>query len=280
MTFQEIEKLNKVNDQLSDFPNTTENQVTIETIKSNLGNIIHFEIKNEFLLKKLNSISFKPTESYFPEMENKIREESWQNAIVEINEVILLVINELQKNALVSSQEDIEKIISKGSENNFFEFKSTLRWDLKESKINKELEQVVVKSIASFSNCKGGNLLIGVENNGNILGLSLDYKTWKDGEGTNDEFELHLRNLLENSFGINFTTNQLDIKFPVIKVKTNDLEICHIKILPTKKPLFVAKKDKQGVTREVFYIRSGNSSKEIEKMSEFFEYAKSRFKTE
>jgi predicted HTH transcriptional regulator len=87
--------------------------------------------------------------------------------------------NELQKSAVVNSQEDIEKIIGKGLENKFFEFKSSLRWDLKESIINKELEQVVIKTIAAFNNVNGGNLLIGVEDNGNVLGLAFDYKTFK-----------------------------------------------------------------------------------------------------
>jgi hypothetical protein len=40
--------------------------------------------------------------------------------------------------------------------------------------------------------------------------------------------------------------------------------------------LFVDK-SKGGINKEIFYLRSGNSSREIEKMSEFFEYAQYRF---
>ncbi len=42
------------------------------------------------------------------------------------------------------------------------EFKSTARWDLKEDKPNKLVEDAVVKTVAGFLNTDGGTLLIGV----------------------------------------------------------------------------------------------------------------------
>ena len=42
------------------------------------------------------------------------------------------------------------------------EFKSTARWDIREGKPNKAMEDAVVKTIAGFLNTDGGTLLIGV----------------------------------------------------------------------------------------------------------------------
>ena len=42
------------------------------------------------------------------------------------------------------------------------EFKSTARWDLREDKPNKAMEDAVVKTVAGFLNTDGGTLLIGV----------------------------------------------------------------------------------------------------------------------
>ena len=58
-----------------------------------------------------------------------------------------------------------------------------------------------MKSIAAFSNGEGGTLLIGVNDEGEILGLEHDYSSLN---GTKDEFGLHLRSLENKSFGGSF----------------------------------------------------------------------------
>ena len=42
------------------------------------------------------------------------------------------------------------------------EFKSTARWDLREGKPNKAMEDAIVKTVAGFLNTDGGTLLIGI----------------------------------------------------------------------------------------------------------------------
>jgi len=82
----------------------------------------------------------------------------------------------------------IEEVISKG-EGLGVEFKSSLRWDFTKGTVNTKLEQTVMKTIAAFANNEGGTLLIGVNDDGEILGLDNDYTSLK---GNRDEFELHL----------------------------------------------------------------------------------------
>jgi predicted HTH transcriptional regulator len=57
------------------------------------------------------------------------------------------------------------------------EFKESFRRDSKTGNVNKELSKVVVKTIAAFLNTNGGSLLIGVADNGAIIGIEADIDT-------------------------------------------------------------------------------------------------------
>ena len=83
---------------------------------------------------------------------------------------------------------DLIEMIEAG-ENSEVEFKTTLRYDVKQKITNKKLEEVILKTIAAFSNASGGTLIIGVDDEMNIIGLENDYRTLNS--GTKDEFELH-----------------------------------------------------------------------------------------
>ncbi|EAU53725.1 hypothetical protein SPV1_06284 [Mariprofundus ferrooxydans PV-1] len=162
----------------------------------------------------------------------------------------------------------VEDMINEG-ENNKLEFKSSLRWSYKEGKINKKLEEVILKSIAAFNNGDGGTLLIGVDDGGVSLGLEKDYSSLG---GAKDEFELHLRNLVNKEFGVSFATRNLRITFPVVA----ENEICRIDIKRGTRPLYLKVTDKNGVKSEKFYVRSGNSSQEVP-LSELHAYIADRF---
>ncbi len=133
----------------------------------------------------------------------------------------------------------LEDLIAEG-ESDELEFKSTLRWDLKEGAINKKLEEVIIKTVAAFANSAGGTLLIGVADDGDILGLESDYKSL--GDVDRDKFELHLRNLLNEQFGKGFITSKIGIKFHEV----GDKEVCQIETIPAKEPVIVKIKDKNG----------------------------------
>ncbi len=162
----------------------------------------------------------------------------------------------------------LDELIKDG-ETNELEFKSSLRWSYQEGCVNKKLEQVILKSVAAFNNGEGGTLLIGVDDDCNILGLAHDCSSLK---GNRDEFELHLRNLLNTSFGVAFVTQNVTITFPII----DSVEICRVDVKRSNEPLFLQVADKHGVKSEKFYVRSGNSSQEI-KLSEINTYMSQRF---
>lgn len=165
----------------------------------------------------------------------------------------------------------IKEIIKQG-EGVHLEFKSSLRYSLQEKKLNKELEKVVLKSIAAFNNSDGGLLLLGVDDAGKVLGLKADYKTLKKQD--KDGFELHLRSLISRAYGDHFVLRQIEIYFPCLGKE----EVCVLKIKKGRKPLYTSVVEKNGSGKsEKFYIRRGNSSIAMEKPSDIMAYQKDRF---
>ena len=162
----------------------------------------------------------------------------------------------------------LEYLIQEG-ESDELEFKSTLRWDVREDRVNKHLESVVVKSVAAFGNGNGGTLLIGVDDDGGVLGLAPDYVSL---DGDRDRFELHLRNVLIAALGTGFVTRYVRVEFHDLDGK----DVCLVEVLPARSPLYVSSKDKHGQTSERFYVRSGNASRELQ-LSEIHAYLQDRF---
>jgi len=163
----------------------------------------------------------------------------------------------------------LEELIAEG-EDDELEFKSSLRWDFKDQTTNKKLEEVVVKTVAAFANSQGGTLLIGVSDDGEVLGLEADYLSL--GGANRDKFELLLRNLLSSAFGAAFVSSKLKVLFPAV----GEVEICQVDIQPAAKPFVLNVKDKNGVGQEKFYVRSGNSSQELS-LAEMPPYLAERF---
>lgn len=168
------------------------------------------------------------------------------------------------------SNNEILDLIKIG-ETEFIEFKSSLRWDYNEEKVNKILENVILKSLAAFANAKGGTLFIGVNDDMEILGLENDFKTLKKQDA--DYFELHLRNLINNQYGIAFSNENILMKFPNLNEKT----ICSIQVKASGNPVFLKTRNKDGNEVEKFYVRSGNASQEISSLKEINDYINIRF---
>ncbi len=144
-------------------------------------------------------------------------------------------------------QDEVKELILSG-ENEKFEMKSTLRFDIREGNINKKLEYVVAKTISAFLNTDGGTLIIGVDDDGNILGLDKDLKTLAKQDI--DGLELHLRQIIKKYLGEYFE-KYIKITFP----KVDEKEICVIKILKSGKPVFIKHEG-----NELFFVRNGNAS--------------------
>ena len=161
----------------------------------------------------------------------------------------------------IKKQDEIIDEIKKG-ENEKLEFKSTLRVNLFTNDIDKKIEHSVLKTITSFLNSNGGNLILGVSNNEEIIGIKNDRF-----ENT-DKFNLHLGNIIKEKIGKKYMHL---IEFETIKI--SEKEIVLVKCKKSKTPVFL----KPSKNEEEFYIRVGPSSVQI-KGSELVEYINKKFK--
>jgi predicted HTH transcriptional regulator len=166
-----------------------------------------------------------------------------------------------------SAEPPVMALIKEG-ESATLEFKSSLRWDMREGKLNKGLERVIVKTVAAFMNSEGEcNLLIGVDDDGSVVGIRHDYATLgrkKDRDG----FENLLVTIILDACGKDCA--------PLIRVlfhQVGEAEVCQVTIKPSTKPVFV-KDDKD----ELFYVRTGNSTRQLN-TREALEYCKLRWRT-
>jgi len=158
----------------------------------------------------------------------------------------------------LDSEENKEKELKlrmAADESYILEFKSTMCWDVDEGRKNKEMEKVILKTIAALSNGQGGTLLVGVDDKKNVLGLANDYQVLKKPD--NDGFQLHLEQLVDNAFGTQFTASNIQVSFPNIEGKS----ICEVVVKRGIEALYVDEVDKHGKKEKKFYLRSGNSSK-------------------
>ena len=166
----------------------------------------------------------------------------------------------------------VEEILEE-DENRYLEFKSSSRYDYRQEKHNPILEQVIFKTVAAFGNTDGGILLIGVDDDKNIIGLEKDFNTLK--KSTADYYEIHLRNNFHNLMGVRYVSKYIRMQFEKCK---NGKMVCKIKVFAAKEPLYLKLKNKNGLLEEKFYVRSGNSSQEIKSIAEINDYINTRFK--
>ena len=184
--------------------------------------------------------------------------------------IVLLLIQAFKtkqkKNRLTGTEtkNDWLKTIGKG-ENDLIEFKSSLRWDYQEEKVNKALEVVIVKTISAFLNTEGGMLFIGVDDRGKILGLDFDYQTMS--KLNSDGFLLTLTNLINKFLG---KSTHKFMTINIISIDKND--VCVVNIEKSDKPIFLIKNDK-----EEFYIRASASSQPLG-VRESYKYINSHWK--
>lgn len=148
-----------------------------------------------------------------------------------------------------SSEDDIfnvEEVIAKG-ESQHIEFKSTLRWNIHSGQMGKEIEQAWMKTVVAFLNSEGGTLLVGVADDGEIIGTELD-KFKND-----DKYLLHVNNSIKNHIGVEYANY---IKFDLVDYQ--EKKVLCVECKPFDEAVFL----NMGKEEE-FYVRFGPSSKKL-----------------
>jgi len=243
----------------------------------NPENHLHKKIVNEianraFLTGTSNiTLSNKPPAKYLPEVEAKYpgalskqfvptspelwQMERYEDFLAERRRLIADAINAHMGAVMTDAVDDpgkpITELVAMG-ESPTLEFKASMRWDYRQSQVNKALQRVIAKTVAGFMNSEGGTLLIGVTDDGAIAGIESDLKTLSKEDL--DGYEQTLRQVLADGCGPEFSY--------LVKSAYESVEgsvITVVKVEPSPKPVYVGNGD-----ASEFYIRVGNTTKPLD----------------
>jgi len=158
-----------------------------------------------------------------------------------------------------------EELIKAG-ESKTLEFKSTLRWNLKEARQDdKSVTHAVLKTIAAFLNTEGGDLLIGVADDKSIVGIEADQLD------NDDKFMRHLAQVVRNGLGDRAGTC-IDPKTQIVQGKT----VCVVSCQRSPEPVFLKWKGVKALPDGDFFVRSGPGTAKLPPESAR-EYIRTRF---
>jgi type I restriction enzyme R subunit len=138
------------------------------------------------------------------------------------------------------------------AEDDAVEFKSTVRWNLRDQCRDKRMEDAVVKTVAGFLNAFGGTLLIGVDDDGQVLGLAPDYECVKPPNA--DGFVNWLTTHLINAMG-HAATMRIRIRID----ESCGPQLCRLDVAQSSAPVHT----KTSTAESVFFVRMNNSTREM-----------------
>ena len=132
-------------------------------------------------------------------------------------------------------------------ESKTLEFKSSLRWSLKEDrKDDRHVTHAALKTIAAFLNTEGGDLLIGVDDDRKVLGIDHDRLE------SDDKFMRHLAQVVRNGLGDRAGTC-IDPETQIVEGKT----VCLVSCQRSPEPVYLQWKGLEKSTGGDLYVRSG-----------------------
>ena len=133
--------------------------------------------------------------------------------------------------------EDIQKGIAdliKSPESETLEFKSTLKWDIRENRSNPSLVLECVKTIAGFLNNRGGILIVGYDDDNNIIyGLEKDYP-FTSKKQNYDGWQQYFINQINDKLG-----KTINHYFTIEPISYNGKTLAKIRVQPSPEPVFI-----------------------------------------
>lgn len=234
---------------LKEFPMWSNINIGEEFSKENISNIKvpNLDLNHQEILYR--------NMSYLAELKAKMQLMIYSNIVVGPTE--------LKLDDIVSHIPDLEiESLLKKEEFLTHEYKSSIRYNTKEKKITDWLINSSLKTIAAFLNSDGGCLIIGVNDNKEVLGIDLD------GFKSNDEWIRFLKDKIKSKLGINFLET-------FIKIETREYNNKNVGIIRCA-PL--PKKD-HCLLDEKLYVRKGPASHELA-LKDILDWQKNRITSE
>jgi predicted HTH transcriptional regulator len=175
------------------------------------------------------------------------------------------VIKNLLFDQYLRGHRQAEELIKRG-ESKTLEFKSTLRWSLKDDRQDdKGVTHAVLKTIAAFLNTEGGDLLLGVADDGSIVGIERDQLE------SDDKFMRHLSQAMRNGLGDRAGTC-IDPKTQIVQGKA----VCVVSCQRSPEPVFLKWKGLETSEGGDLFVRSGPGTVKLSPESAS-EYIRTRF---
>jgi predicted HTH transcriptional regulator len=165
---------------------------------------------------------------------------------------------------------DIYAVIAKG-EGPQVEFKASMRFPRnydppshlaeaqREAALDQKyaiLEKMVLKTIAAFLNSQGGTLLVGIQDDGTVVGIEADFGTFQVEDPNADTWQLNLKQKIINALGSDVWAI-LDLKLHVTERGT----VARIDCPPRAQPTWL--NDKNNKAGPEFYIRAASSTEPL-----------------
>ncbi len=158
-----------------------------------------------------------------------------------------------------------KKLLSPEDDN--MELKSSLLFNFNQANAQPELSPAelnhetqvhgVLKTICAFANSDGGELYVGVEDSGAIIGLQFDFGCIGGIEDC-DTWLTFLKSIIKTNF-YSGSSILIYIDFKILEI--DDEQICKIKVVSTVDTQFIRERRKS--TRYKCYFRSSNGTEEI-----------------
>ncbi|MCP9619922.1 DUF262 domain-containing protein [Nocardia otitidiscaviarum] len=145
-----------------------------------------------------------------------------------------------------------------GGECHTVEFKASAFLDLKTNQAEPDRQYIIAKTVCGLLNADGGSLFIGVEDNGNPVGLHGDMRSINVSDV--DKYELRVREMIENNLSTT-TAATVRVEFPSISGK----QVCQVIVMPAVRPVFVTRTKRLGGKGESeFWVRRGNATAQLQ----------------
>lgn len=158
-------------------------------------------------------------------------------------------------------------------EDRTLERKASARLTVPEGMPLKTLEHAIFKTVVGFMNSDGGVLLIGVEDDGSIIGVEREYKSVKT-QCDRDAYERWLLTALVTATRDQAAINQyVNIEWE----RVEDHDVCIVGCAAAPRPLFVRVDINGKPAADQFYVRQGNAT-ELFGVADAIAYERGRFR--
>jgi DNA-binding response OmpR family regulator len=161
-------------------------------------------------------------------------------------------------------EERLAALVANG-ESDSLEFKSTLRWNVHTNKADPAIELAVLKSVAAFLNSDGGVVVVGVADDGSVVGLDEDRFT------DDDKLQLYFWDKVRAALGSDCLAF---LSARIVSIKEN--RVYRIQCRPSSRPVYVRWRTAGETGGELFFVRAGPRTEKLE-LRHAIQYIQDRF---